>query len=160
MENAALKGAFRHHNVLPAKLTSILNACSLLFRHLPTDHLTLTYLLAPLSGGLVPVRYTLYPNSFERAHDHLRRQLRLSEHATPLEMWKQHAVLVQAEADLLTADLWRARMNLIKLADQHAQTVAERDTLKVQLEKKTWELSKANVELSALKNSINGRPFR
>lgn len=78
---------------------------------------------------------------------------------TPLEMWKQHAALVEAEAECLARELHQSRLNLIKLVEMHSQTAAERDKAVAELTEKTRLLSAAYAELSVLKNTINGRLF-
>ncbi len=71
---------------------------------------------------------------------------------TPVEMLQQHARLADAECDQLRLELDRARENVEKLVAIHQGQAEQIAELKKVIERLTWDLSRANVENTALKN--------
>ena len=74
---------------------------------------------------------------------------------TPLEMCKQHAVLLEGENEDLTQQLQAARKNIAKLVEINAQVSAERDKLGKELIKVKTQNSDLNHENSEQGRTIN-----
>ncbi|MNJ43364.1 hypothetical protein D3C77_383670 [compost metagenome] len=71
---------------------------------------------------------------------------------THVEMLQQHARLADAECDQLRLELDRARVNIEKLVAIHQAQADQIAQLNSTIERLTWDLSRANVENTALKN--------
>ncbi|MDB6051223.1 MAG: hypothetical protein JWR17_3969 [Pseudomonas sp.] len=67
---------------------------------------------------------------------------------TPVEMWKQHAILLTAEIEELTVENRKARQNIAKLVEMHSQVAAE-------LALASKRLSECYLSCSNLGNKVN-----
>lgn len=71
---------------------------------------------------------------------------------TSMEMLEQHALLLQGENEQLQHDLSQARKNIEKLVAINQGQADEITQLNGKIKRLTWELPRANVENSKLKN--------
>lgn len=75
------------------------------------------------------------------------------------KMKPEHAEVIQAEIERLTADLNKSKEDLATVAKERDDATAERDEAKEQLDTANEELDKANSELETLKANSNGAAF-
>ena len=71
---------------------------------------------------------------------------------TPLEMWKQHVALLEAEIEQLHHERAIAKQNIAELIE--ILQTNEKYWLQVDVERLTWEVSALNVENSSMANLL------
>lgn len=76
---------------------------------------------------------------------------------TPLEISKQHCLLLENEIQELTTHLREARQNIFKLVKLQAETEKERDEARASLRERAGEAARLRLEVASLNRICAGK---